>query len=70
MKWKLIEYTVLKAVQVLALVTLPICAYGEFTAVDGSWFWGAVDIWLWYTFYQEAKTNKLEKKYIIDILYE
>jgi len=62
----MIEYTILKVVQVLALVTLPIFAYGEFR--DGIWFWCGFDMWVWYTFYQKAKTNYLENRLHKDTL--
>jgi|SaaInlV_165m_DNA_1040744.scaffolds.fasta_scaffold306949_1 hypothetical protein len=56
-----IEYTILKAVQTVALVTLPIYSYGEFRSPDGSLIWGVIDLMLCYSFYQDLKHRTLEK---------
>jgi hypothetical protein len=65
MSKKLIEYTVLKAVQVLALFVMAFAMVEDYN--EGSW-WVLFSTYVWTMFVRDAVTNKLENKYIIDTL--
>jgi RsiW-degrading membrane proteinase PrsW (M82 family) len=62
---KFTEYTILKAVQVLALVTLPIIFYTQFT--EPTW-WCLFSAYVWGMYVRDFVTSHLENKYISDTL--
>lgn len=62
---KFTEYTILKAVQVFALLALPTAMLEDY--MTGSW-WCVVNAWVLTLFLRDFYTSQLENKYISDTL--
>ena len=56
----MIKYTILKAIQISAIIILPICLLGNFTS--GEYLWAIFDLIVYSMFLKEYKEEILENK--------
>ena len=56
----MIKYTLLKAVQTMAFVLLPILFWNQ--AMDGLYFWAAFDLFVLSIYISDVRDKTLEKK--------
>ena len=56
----MIKYTILKAIQISAIIILPICLLGNFES--GDYLWAMLDLIVWSMYLSECRKEMLENK--------